>query len=74
MKQWHIKITLEDIDTKNVAIFEMNSNNKSAHFDLDNFDPDKWWDAFWEYFVTILDMLWMREKFMKQVEQLKDDN
>ncbi len=68
MKTWHIKITLEDVDTKNIAIFDIDMNNSSAHFDLDNFDPDKWSDLFWETFVWILDMTWMKQKFMNTLE------
>lgn len=66
--KWHIKITLEDVDTKNIAIFDIDMDNSSAHFDLDWLDPDKWGELFWKNFVRILDMLWLKEKFMKEAE------
>ena len=68
MKKWHIKISIEDVDTKNTAIFDIDMNNSSAHFDLDNFDPDVWSDLFWETFVGILDMIGMKEKFLNTIE------
>lgn len=68
MQKWHIKISIEDVDTKNIAILDIDMNNSSAHFDLDNFDPDVWSDLFWETFVWILDMIGMKEKFLNTIE------
>lgn len=72
MKNWHIKITLEDIDTKNIAIFDIDMNESFAHFDLDNFDIDKWSMLFSELFVWILEMTWLKNKFISQLEPEMD--
>lgn len=63
MKKWHIKITLECVETNNKAVFDVNMLDKEVNINLDDFDADTWSELFWQSFIGILDLLWMRDKF-----------
>jgi len=72
MEKWHIKITLECPISKNKAIFEVNMNDKSANFNLNEYDTEKAKEnpLLWKAFVDIVDMLWLREKFLQEMEHV----
>jgi len=72
MQKWHIKITLECIETNNKAIFEVNKNDKTASFNLDDYDPTTASDSLilWEAFIWIIDMLGMRNLFLQEMKNI----
>ena len=75
MSKWHIKITLECQETENFAIFDVDmGDKKSVNFDLDMYDVEKASSLLSSAFVWIIDMLWLREKFLKEMQEIMSRN
>lgn len=58
------------MDTKSTAIFEVNMHDKSVNFDLNNYDTDTASPLLSDAFVGIIDMLWLRDKFLKEMAEI----
>lgn len=70
MEKGHVKITLEDIGTKQKATLQLNLDTKEANFDLNDMDIDKSSPLFKTVFAESIRMLGLENKFLETMQEI----
>ena len=71
MKKWHIKITIECIETKDNVVFELNGNDRKVDVNLDNFNAE-WSELFKQAIEQNIEWFNLTDKLLKAIEEYKD--
>lgn len=73
MQKWNVTVTLKCNDTWSIVVFEANVTEKKVDINLDDFDMDTATPLSIEFIAWILDVMWMKDRFLEILkEQIGD--